>query len=105
MAGRAAWEPDLLPSGPDEPVSRRWYHTEHWYLVWYSLYVNTARKITVEVPVELLEKAQQATGAGVTQTIRAGLQAVAASHDYARLRALRGKVQFSRTAAELKTDR
>ncbi len=67
--------------------------------------VAIARKITVEVPVELLEKAQEASGAGVTQTVRAGLQLIAASQDYARLRALRGKVRFSRSAAELKTDR
>jgi hypothetical protein len=64
-----------------------------------------ARKITVEVPRELLEKAQQASGAGVTQTVRTGLQLVAASRTYARLHKLRGKVRFSRTAAELKADR
>ena len=65
----------------------------------------TARKITVEVPVELLKKAQQASGAGVTKTVRAGLQLVAASQTYARLRQLRGKVRFSRTLEELKADR
>ena len=66
---------------------------------------DTARKITVEIPSELLEKAQQASGAGITQTIRTGLQLVAASRTYARLRQLRGKVRFSRTSAELKADR
>jgi hypothetical protein len=65
----------------------------------------TARKITVEVPPELLEKAQKASGTGVTQTVRTGLQLVAASRTYARLRQLRGKVRFSRTLAELKADR
>jgi len=67
--------------------------------------MNTARKITVEVPEELLEKAQQASGEGITQTVRTGLQLVAASRTYARLRELRGKVKFSRTAAALKDDR
>ena len=67
--------------------------------------MDTARKITVEVPPELLEKAQRATGSGVTQTVRSGLQLVAASQAYARLRQLRGKVRFTRTLAELKTDR
>jgi len=67
--------------------------------------MKKARKITIEVPHELLEKAQQASGAGVTQTVRTGLQLVAASRTYAQLRNLRGKVNFSRTAAELKTDR
>jgi hypothetical protein len=67
--------------------------------------MSEARKITVEIPAELLEKAQQASGTGITQTVRTGLQLVAASRAYARLRQLRGKVRFSRTLAELKADR
>jgi hypothetical protein len=67
--------------------------------------MQTARKITVEVPGELLEKAQRASGAGITETVREGLQLVAASQTYARLRQLRGKVRFSRTLAELRADR
>lgn len=67
--------------------------------------MESARKITVEVPQELLAKAQQATGSGITQTIRAGLTLVAATQAYARMRKLRGKVHFSRSLAELKTDR
>jgi hypothetical protein len=65
----------------------------------------TSRKITVEIPDELLQKAQQASGAGITQTIRAGLQLLAASQAYDRLLQLRGKVRFSRTFEELKEDR
>ncbi len=67
--------------------------------------MGTARKITVEVPLDLLEKAQKASGTGITQTVRSGLQLVAASRTYARLRKFRGKVHFTRTVAELKTDR
>jgi hypothetical protein len=67
--------------------------------------MGTERKITVEVPEELLEKAQAACGEGITQTVRTGLQLVAASRTYARLRQLRGKVRFTRTLAELKADR
>jgi hypothetical protein len=67
--------------------------------------MKTARKITVEIPPELLEKAQRASGAGITQTVRTGLQLVAASQTYARLRQLRGQVRFSRTSAQLKSDR
>ncbi len=63
------------------------------------------RKITVEVPEELLRKAQRASGSGITQTIRAGLQLVAASDAYARLLEFRGKVRFSRSVEELKDDR
>jgi hypothetical protein len=67
--------------------------------------MGTARKITVEISQELLEKAQRASGTGITQTVCMGLQLVAASRTYARLRQLRGKVRFSRTLAELKADR
>ena len=81
------------------------YHTLCWYLIWYNLRMGTARKITVEIPQDLLKKAQQASGTGITQTVRTGLQLVAASRTYARLRKLRGKVRFSRTLAELKADR
>jgi len=63
------------------------------------------RKITIEVPAALLEKAQRETGEGITGTVRAGLQLVAASHAYAKLRRLRGQVRFSRTLSQLKTDR
>jgi len=64
-----------------------------------------ARKVTVELPADLLERAQQASGTGVTQTIRAGLQLVAASKAYEQVLGLRGKVRFSRTWEELKDDR
>lgn len=67
--------------------------------------METARKITVEIPAGLLEKAQRASGAGITETVRTGLQLVAATESYARLRRLRGKVRFSRTWTELKADR
>jgi len=67
--------------------------------------MNTVRKITVEVPEELLEKAQEASGAGITQTVRTGLQLVAATRTYERLLQLRGRVKFSRSAADLKDDR
>jgi hypothetical protein len=63
------------------------------------------RKITVEILPELLDKAQRASGAGITQTVRTGLQLVAASQTYAKLRGLRGKVRFSRSYHDLKVDR
>jgi len=67
--------------------------------------MTTPRKVTVEIPAELLERAQKASGTGITQTIRAGLQLVAASETYAALRQMRGKFRFSRTLADLKADR
>jgi hypothetical protein len=67
--------------------------------------MKTTRKITIEVPAALLEKAQEASGVGITQTVRTGLQLVAASNAYAKLRQLRGKVKFSLSWEELKDDR
>ena len=74
---------------------------------WYGIlrWMAEVQKITVEVPAALLEKARRASGAGITETVRAGLQLVAASQAYSRLRSLRGKVRFSRTASQLKADR
>ena len=82
------------------------HHIQYWYLIWYDHRIMaTTRKITVEIPDALLAKAQQASRAGITQTIRAGLQLLAASQAYDRLLQLRGKVRFSRTFGELKEDR
>ena len=67
--------------------------------------MGNGRKITLEISPELLNKAQKASGTGITQTVRMGLQLVAASRTYASLRKLRGTVRFSRSLAELKADR
>jgi uncharacterized protein (DUF2252 family) len=63
------------------------------------------RKITVNIDRDLLHRAQERTGKGVTATIRQGLEAVAAAAAYERLRALRGKVRFSLDLDELRDDR
>jgi Arc/MetJ-type ribon-helix-helix transcriptional regulator len=63
------------------------------------------RKITVDVPEELLRRAQEATGEGITATIRSGLRLVAAREAYAALRDLRGRVAFSIDWRELREDR
>ena len=67
--------------------------------------MELTRKITVEVPADLLERAQRSSGLGVTQTVRTGLSLVAASQAYARLRQWRGRVKFSRSLERLKADR
>jgi hypothetical protein len=67
--------------------------------------MERARKITVEISPDLLQKAQRVSGAGITETVHTGLQLVAASHTYAKLRGFRGKVRFSRSSADLKIDR
>jgi len=67
--------------------------------------VAAARKITVEVSRALLREAQRASGAGVTATIRRGLELVAAGRAYEELRRLRGQVKFSVDLKRLREDR
>jgi hypothetical protein len=67
--------------------------------------MSATRKITVRVPAELLEKAQAATGLGITQTVLRGLEILAAWSVYDKLLRMRGKVRFSRTWKELKAGR
>ena len=63
------------------------------------------KKVTVHLPQQLLFKAQVATGQGITETIRKGLQLVAASSAYEDLRKLRGKVKISTNLKKLREDR
>ncbi len=67
--------------------------------------MEARQKITVHVPVDLLAKAQQASGQGVTATVREGLRMVASRSAYQRLRKLRGKVAFSIDLDRLREDR
>lgn len=66
---------------------------------------KSTRKITVELPTDLLETATGATGLGLTPTLRKGLELVAAADAYEKLGALRGKVRFSVNLDELRKDR
>jgi hypothetical protein len=67
--------------------------------------METTRKITVEIRADLLRKAQEVSGSGITETVRAGLELMAASRAYAHLLRLKGKVHLSRSLADLKADR
>ena len=60
------------------------------------------KKLTVEVPEDLLKRATAASGQGITPTIRRGLELMAASGAYAQLRRLKGKVKFSIKLSELR---
>lgn len=63
------------------------------------------QKVTIEVPAELLRRAQRSTGEGITATIRRGLELVATRTAYEELRRLRGKVRLSIDVDELRQDR
>ncbi|HEX9500352.1 MAG TPA: hypothetical protein VGA10_01735 [Thermoanaerobaculia bacterium] len=62
------------------------------------------KKITVQVPADLLRRVQN-EGEGITETVRNALESLARDRAYAKLRALRGKVKFSVSLAELREDR
>lgn len=71
----------------------------------YPLGMAEKRKITLEVPEELLERALAASGEGITQTVRRGLQLVAAGRAYDELRRLRSKVKLGIDLEALREDR
>ena len=63
------------------------------------------RKITVQVPADDLAKAQELTGEGVTETVRAALRKLAQARAQRELLTYRGKVTFSMTLDQMKHDR
>jgi hypothetical protein len=67
--------------------------------------MTAQKKITVHIPVELLEGALKQTGRGITETIRQGLKLVAVGDTYRRLRALRGRVKIQVDLESLREDR
>jgi len=67
--------------------------------------MSQRRKITVEVPETLLRRAQRQSRGGVTATVRQGLELLAASDVYKRIRNLRGKVHLAYDVEDLRRDR
>lgn len=62
------------------------------------------QKVTVMLPKDLVERAKRASGLGLTPAIRRGLEAVAATDAYEKLRELKGKVKFSIDLKDLRGD-
>ena len=67
--------------------------------------VTTTRQITLEIPVELLERALAVTGEAITPTVQRGLELVAAGQAYEERRRLRGKVRLGIDLEALHEDR
>ena len=65
----------------------------------------TTQKVTVHLDQDLLRRAQKRTRRGISATIRHGLELVAASDVYEKIRALRGQVRFSIDLTALREDR
>lgn len=53
------------------------------------------RRITANLPGDLLDDAMQATGKGITETIIEGLERVRRSRAYDKAMALRGKIKLT----------
>lgn len=62
------------------------------------------RKITANLPNSLLEKAMNATGENLTDTLKKGLKMVTAAKAFEEARKLRGKVKFDINLKELRED-
>lgn len=67
--------------------------------------MSEMRKITVQVPEDILDSAQALTGEGVTQTVTEGLRRLAQIRAQQELLKLRGKVKFTIDLNELREDR
>jgi hypothetical protein len=63
------------------------------------------KKITLNIPTALLEAALSSGGQNITQTVKTGLQLIAAKNSYAALKRYKGKVKFNITLDELRRDR
>ncbi len=66
--------------------------------------MKSERKITVLLPEELIKKAMQASGEGMTQTLRRGLELVAAKSVYKDLLKLKGKLDLKLDLKKLRED-
>jgi hypothetical protein len=67
--------------------------------------MGAARKVTLQLPADLLERAQRSSGKNLTATVCDGLKLVAAGPAYEGLRRLRGTVRFSIDLQRLREDR
>ncbi len=64
-----------------------------------------SRKITVSIPIDLLESALRTCDGNITEAVKQGLKLIAASQAYDRLRSLRGKMKLSIDLESLREDR
>jgi hypothetical protein len=66
---------------------------------------TSAQKITVHVKKDLLRRAQRASKAGVSDTVRKGLELLAVRDAYDQLLKMEGKLKISIDLDELRKDR
>jgi len=56
--------------------------------------MNQTRRVTANLPEELLEEAMRATGGGITETLTEGLRLVRRTRAYPKAMALKGKLRL-----------
>lgn len=66
---------------------------------------KSQRKVTINLPTELLEQALSSTNSNITDTIRQGLELISAQWAYKGIRNMRGKVKFKLNLAKIRNDR
>jgi len=66
--------------------------------------MGAMRKITVELPDELLSSVQEEAGTGVTETIREALELLRQRQVQNKARKLRGKIKFGVDLMKLRED-
>ena len=62
--------------------------------------MSATQKVTVNLPADVLSRAQKLTGKGITATLVEGLEALEQQSKRTALRKLRGKVKFTLDLAE-----
>jgi hypothetical protein len=67
--------------------------------------MKAQKKVTVILPTDLIDQALNASGLGLTPTLRRGLELVAAKDVYKKLLALKGKFDLDLDLEELRKDR
>ncbi len=65
-----------------------------YHIIHTALMADAVRKITVNIPKKVLERAMRITGKGITATIVEGLQELERREMRSALSSLRGKVDF-----------
>jgi hypothetical protein len=57
--------------------------------------MNATRRITANLPGDLLDEAMRTTGRGITETLVEGLERVRRAHAYRKAMALKGRVRVT----------
>ena len=67
--------------------------------------MSTAKKITTNLPKDLLDEAQEITGEGITKTLKIALELLSKRKVYDKVRAFKGKYKSSLDLKKLREDK